>query len=184
VAIRGHQAYVACESAGLTIIDISDPSVPALLASHDTEGFALDVALFGDVACIADGPGGLKVVDVSDPASPWRMGTNSDFAVDGVAVTGSLVLAAAGADGLLVYELVPRQITLKALGYSDSGGFRALVAGSAGQQVQLQRSTDLAVWNDWQIVALTDGAVEVSDPSAGNRAQTFYRGVAAGAGAR
>jgi hypothetical protein len=82
VAISGNYAYVtASYSNRLTVIDISNPSIPKIVASlHDATNlnFDVDVAAKGNYAYVADqasGLGRLAVVDVSKPSSPKIAGT-------------------------------------------------------------------------------------------------------------
>ncbi|MCW5560239.1 MAG: hypothetical protein KIT22_20665, partial [Verrucomicrobiae bacterium] len=176
VAVAGNYAYVADDSAGLQIIDVSDPANPARVAGLDTEGFAVSVSVAGDVVSVADGAAGLALINVSDPASPERIGGSSGYTIHGVTPFGNLVLAAAGADGLLIFELVASTATLKPLEYS-SAGFRFTVSGKPGQSARVQRSDDLAHWSDWQTVTLTDTPTEISDSSVNDSANTFYRAI-------
>lgn len=82
VAISGNYAYVtASYSNRLTVIDISNPSSPKIVASlHDVTNlnFDVDVAVRGNYAYVADqasGLGRLAVVDVSKPSNPKIAGT-------------------------------------------------------------------------------------------------------------
>ncbi|MBN1877719.1 MAG: PKD domain-containing protein [Anaerolineae bacterium] len=61
---------------GLTILDVSDPSHPQLMAFYDTPASIQAVAVEGNYAYVVDGSlmspddGGLYVLDVSDPVTP------------------------------------------------------------------------------------------------------------------
>jgi hypothetical protein len=88
VAVAGNYAYVtAAYSDRLTVIDISDPLHPQIVASlHDSNYFAfdVDVAVRGGYAYVADqssGLGRLTVVDVHTPSAPRIVGslTNSTW---------------------------------------------------------------------------------------------------------
>jgi len=74
VVVRGGYAYYADNSAGLRIIDISNPAAPEEVGRCETVN-AKDVALAGNYAYVAsDKDGGLlKVVDVSNPAQPQQV---------------------------------------------------------------------------------------------------------------
>jgi hypothetical protein len=89
VAISGHYAYVtAAYSDRLTVIDISNPSAPTIVASLlDTTNlaFPVDVAVQGNYAYVADqgsGPG-FTVVDISNPLHPAIVTTVSNSALSG-----------------------------------------------------------------------------------------------------
>ncbi|KND47938.1 MAG: hypothetical protein AB199_04240 [Parcubacteria bacterium C7867-004] len=88
--IVGKYAYVADDTAGLQIIDVSNPALPTLVSTLDTSGFATDIAVAGKYAYISDYAGGLKVIDISNPISPILVGTYSTgaFAYFSLAVSG------------------------------------------------------------------------------------------------
>ena len=70
VTVVGVTAAVATGSAGLSLVDISDPEAPVVLGSADTPGNALSVAVRGDVALVADFTGGLGLFDITDAGAP------------------------------------------------------------------------------------------------------------------
>lgn len=61
---------VADGSAGLAVVDVTDPLRPKLLQQLDTPGDARGVAAEGTVAAVADGSGGLALVELSNPGGP------------------------------------------------------------------------------------------------------------------
>ena len=71
VAISGAYAYVADNSGGLRIVDVSDPANPREIGAWP--GTAFCVAVAGQYAYVGEGRG-MHVIDVSDPASPQHMG--------------------------------------------------------------------------------------------------------------
>jgi hypothetical protein len=91
VAISGNFAYVtASYSNRLTVIDISNPSSPVIVASPQDNAnlsFPVDVTVQGGFAYVADqganaGHPQLTIVNVADPASPSIAGTlNNSFLV-------------------------------------------------------------------------------------------------------
>ena len=64
----GTRAWVASGSTGVRVIDISDPSTPALINTFDTTGSALTITFnpSGNRAYIADDSTGLVILDISD----------------------------------------------------------------------------------------------------------------------
>ena len=70
VAQSGTHLYVASGMAGLTVLDISNPQIPVLIANLPIEGDARVVATSGNYAYLGTLTGGLFVVDISDPATP------------------------------------------------------------------------------------------------------------------
>ncbi|AKQ66210.1 hypothetical protein A176_003122 [Myxococcus hansupus] len=67
VRLRGPLAVVAAGSAGLVLVDVSDPAHPEILKTVDVHGFATDVRLVGSLAYVSAGAAGVAVVDVSNP---------------------------------------------------------------------------------------------------------------------
>ncbi len=60
---------------GLLIYDTAtNPSAPALLATHKTHGSVADVRVIGDRAYVFDRGEGLIILDISNPAQPQRLG--------------------------------------------------------------------------------------------------------------
>jgi hypothetical protein len=108
LAIDGDTLYVAAHDKGLSIYDITLPTMPTLLGSLSagfTDAFA--VAVDGTLAYVADGAGGLKVVDVTDPASPILLAGEDPLTAAGTAeaitVRAGDVYMAAGSAGLHHY---------------------------------------------------------------------------------
>jgi hypothetical protein len=97
VAVSGNFVYVADGSAGLQVIDVSNPTNCVRVGGYDTGGDAMDVALSGNLAYVADGFAGLQVFDVRNPTNCVRVGgyDTSGYAV-GVAVSGHYAYVADG----------------------------------------------------------------------------------------
>ncbi|RME94231.1 MAG: hypothetical protein D6766_06325, partial [Verrucomicrobia bacterium] len=93
LAVTPDTVYLSGGEAGLAVVRVSDPAEPVLLAVHETEGPAKDVAVTNHLAFVAEGEAGLSILDVGDPAHPVRIGRH---AVEGdarrVVVTGNLAL--------------------------------------------------------------------------------------------
>ncbi len=58
-------AYMAFGTYGLLVMDVSNPSVPACVASFTTTGSAQRVSVAGNRAYVAMGDGGLQIIDVT-----------------------------------------------------------------------------------------------------------------------
>ena len=102
VFIVGSTAYVANESSGLYIFDISDPTNPQIADSVDTPGFAVRVFVQGDLAYVADG-NSLQIVDLSATSLIGSIQTSGD--VCDVYVAGSHAYVADGNSGLIVIDV-------------------------------------------------------------------------------
>lgn len=76
VVVEGDRAYVTLRAGSLCgggdnlllIVDVADPTAPAVLAEHALDG-PYGLAVSGDTLFVCDGASGLKVLDVSDPAA-------------------------------------------------------------------------------------------------------------------
>jgi hypothetical protein len=101
VFVEGNYAYVAYGSAGLIILDISNPSAPSLVSSLNI-GNAFHVYVEGqyEYLIVSDS---LKIVNVSNPATPVFTGVYKPAPIaypQGIFVKdGSVFLAENGADG-------------------------------------------------------------------------------------
>jgi hypothetical protein len=113
VAIQNGYAFVAVGSAGLAIIDVSNPSNPQRVGGYDTSGYASGVAVSGNYAYVAERlwtgsnyVGSLQVIDVRNPANPQRVGgTVTGGSAIGVAVSGNYAYVADGTNGLQVIDV-------------------------------------------------------------------------------
>jgi len=70
VAVSGSHAFVAAGTAGLHIVDVTDPGNASLVASIATNGNAESVYIDGSYAYVGSGAGGLDIIDISSPAAP------------------------------------------------------------------------------------------------------------------
>ena len=86
VRVSGNYAYVAAGTAGLLVVDISDPVRPGIVTSLTTTN-AKDIDLYQNSVYLADGNGGLKVIDISDPLAPVQIGSYNSGIVDAFAVS-------------------------------------------------------------------------------------------------
>ena len=95
VYVSGNYAYVADRSAGLQVIDSSNPATPTIVGSVETPGTAYDVHVSGNYAYVVDGYAGLQVIDVSNPANPTIIGSvETPGYADGIYVAGNHVYVA------------------------------------------------------------------------------------------
>jgi hypothetical protein len=145
VAVSGDHAFVADNSSGLQVIEISEPTNPTLAGSYDTPGFAYEVTVSGDHAFVADYGSGLQVIDISDPTNPTLTGNyDTPGLAYGVAVSGDHAFVADYISGLQVIDISdPTSPTLLgtyntpglARGVAVSGDHTFVAALSSGLQV-------------------------------------------------
>jgi len=103
----GKYAYVADADAGFTVLDVGNPGKPAQKANlHFENAYIMDVVLQGTTAYLADSYGGIRIVDISNPLKPRSVGfVEVGSGVEGIAVQGTLLLAAAKEGGLIAYRI-------------------------------------------------------------------------------
>jgi hypothetical protein len=75
VEVDGGLAYVAGDSSGLLIFDVSNPGTPVMVGSLDSLGATRDVKHVGDLVYVAGGEKGLEIVDVTNPTNPVLVGS-------------------------------------------------------------------------------------------------------------
>jgi len=110
VAVAGDYAYVAAGSAGLIIVNVSNPESPVLVGSY-TARTANDVAVSNGYAYVAsggnaDGTNGLLVLNVLPPSAPARAGfLKTAGAARGVAIQGNYAYLADGLNELVMINV-------------------------------------------------------------------------------
>lgn len=152
VAVAGLRAYVAAESAGVWIADVSDPAAPRWLG-HWGEGYAGDLAVKGShvfVACGGDSEG-LYVLDAADPAAPQEIAYVAhewDVGELDMEVAGDYLHTVSGA--LNIWDISDPSAPIR-IGYQPS-----LDSGAVG----------VGVYGNYVYVAYEEGIqiVDVSDP--------------------
>ncbi|MFX1283053.1 MAG: LVIVD repeat-containing protein [Promethearchaeota archaeon] len=106
VFVSGDIAYIAAQTEGLKIVNVSDPTNPFVITSYDTPGVAVDVFVQGDCAFVADGPYGLYVIDISVPSNPTLIGSyDTSGEANSVIVEGDYAYVADKGGGLQIIEV-------------------------------------------------------------------------------
>ncbi|UCH33402.1 MAG: carboxypeptidase regulatory-like domain-containing protein [Armatimonadota bacterium] len=106
--VSGAYAYVADSSAGLRVIDVSDPTLPVEVAVGDTSpGAASDVEVVGDYAYVAAACQGVVIIDITDPENPVRVGNCAfeDANAVRLAIWGDYAYVTAGYGGLRIVDV-------------------------------------------------------------------------------
>lgn len=100
VVVVGSTAYLATVDLGLLIVDVSNPSAPAVIGSYAMMAGAVAVA--AGRAYVAD-PVGIHILDVSVPSAPRRIGSIAQQA-SRLIVKGETAYVIAGS-ALLIYDV-------------------------------------------------------------------------------
>lgn len=96
LTLRGDLLAVAADCEGMFLLDVADPTRPAVLGVFDGPGDVTRVALSGQRALVADYTGGLSVVDISDPRRPRSLGEWDEGIVGDVAARDDVAYLAMG----------------------------------------------------------------------------------------
>jgi len=97
---------VADRESGLQILNVSDPSSPALLGSYDTPDEAYSVYVENTTAYVVAGTAGVLILNVSDPANPTPIATcDSNWPAHGAAVRGETLYIVSGGKGLRLLDV-------------------------------------------------------------------------------
>lgn len=156
----GRYAYVAGSSAGLFVVDLSNPANPSLVASRSTAqlGFGTDatnvVFAIGNLLVVTGSqpfdtptPSGLATYDISDPANPVLLDHVDELAGYSSMVNGSRIYGAR--DPARVWSIAdPANITTVATGpdVAGKGGYGTVqddffLYGSSSRYVKLRTAS-------------------------------------------
>jgi len=148
VVVAGGYAYIADSDAGLTIVDVSDPTDPQVVGTIDTPGTAGGVDFAGGTAYVADYGGGLRLFDVSDPTAPSALGyTDTAGNARNVVVSGTIAFVADDLGDLTIVDVSSSSspsvvasfpVTGMALDVDVSGTVVAVSTGLSGVQAGLE----------------------------------------------
>ena len=94
LVLAGDRAYLASNDIGLTIVDITVPTLPAV--GTCALPAARDIVLSGNLAYVCDEMMGVAVVDITDESQPTLLGIKRGRAVSGEIVGDHLLVSGAG----------------------------------------------------------------------------------------
>jgi len=103
----GGRCYVASGPAGVSAVDLTDPTAPRLLWTVPSAAYTRGVALDGDRLWVAESDAGLRVFDVSNPDSvPAPLGTiGTSRAANRIRVKGKLAVVAEDSAGISIVDV-------------------------------------------------------------------------------
>jgi len=106
VTVNGNYAYTRDHWGNMSIIDISDPSIPSRISTFSTDGVTRQITVKNDVAYIASWSGGIYIVDVSTPSHPTLIG-RFDLEPDafGIDIQNEYAFVGASHDGFIVLDV-------------------------------------------------------------------------------
>lgn len=104
VAVSGDLIFVGTDSAGVQVVNASDPATPLVLATIPRPARTRGVSVSGNLLAMA-GPSGLDLADVSDPAAPQLRGSFATGAeAVGVVLRDSVAFLVDSSYGVLVID--------------------------------------------------------------------------------
>ncbi|MBW2219557.1 MAG: hypothetical protein JRF40_08725, partial [Deltaproteobacteria bacterium] len=99
-------AYMADNTNGLQIIDVTNSSIPLLKGACIEANQAKGVFVRGNYAYVADRSNGLRIINISDKDSPSLLSTSDTIDARGVIVpTGDYAYVADGTAGLVIINI-------------------------------------------------------------------------------
>jgi hypothetical protein len=127
------KVYTAYGTAGMRIVDVSNPSGVTLLSTAALGGDSRAVVASGNYAYVAARDSGVYVVDVTNPASPVKVKTIKTPRARGIAISGTKVYVAASDSGMGVIDIT-NPTTASVIAYTGSSfyGENVAVNGSIG----------------------------------------------------
>lgn len=134
VSVVGNYAFVG-DSAGLEILDLSNPANPTLLGGAPTPGSAYGVQVVGSNAFVSvyggdvSVGGGLQIIDVSNPQLPERIGGVAKGDTYELQVVNQYAYVADFYRGLEIYDVTNPTNPVVVAGYNPGGnpiGIRVL----------------------------------------------------------
>jgi hypothetical protein len=106
VVVRDSYAWLANGEAGLTVLDVSNPSRPVQVGRYAAGGPVVALELVGNLALLAELTNGLELVNLDDPVHPWRVSGLPNLGnVQDVVVSGSNAFAAGSLSGIRVVDI-------------------------------------------------------------------------------
>jgi len=142
------KVYVAYGTAGLRIIDVTNPSNVTLLGTANLGGDSRAVVASGNYAYLAARDSGVYVVDVTNPASPQKIRTIQTPRARGIAINGSFVYVAASDSGMGIIDITnPSNPTIVGYTGSEVYGENVVVSGNTAGITDYGRITFYDITN-------------------------------------
>jgi hypothetical protein len=107
VHVRGSHAFLGAYTAGLRVLDVTDPTAPREVGAFERPFDAGPVFVSGSRAYVGDLYFGLWILDVSNPEAPTELGNtlSSADSVLSVHVVGDYAYIASDEEGLVIYDV-------------------------------------------------------------------------------
>ncbi|NWF90079.1 MAG: T9SS type A sorting domain-containing protein [Ignavibacteriaceae bacterium] len=121
------KVYVAYGTAGLRILDVTNPSSINLLGTANLGGDSRAVVVYGNYAYVAARDSGVYVVDVTNPANPVKVKTIKTPRARGISISGDKIYVAASDSGMGLID-ISNPVNASIIYYSGSSVYGENVA--------------------------------------------------------
>jgi hypothetical protein len=115
----GNHLYIACLTAGLQIVDVSDPRAPKQVGQMNHPGNIRDITISGNNLYMAAGKDGLLIANTTFPENPLLVGQLAIASAEKVVIKRDRAYIASPEDGLHIIDIStpssPFEISQKAL---------------------------------------------------------------------
>jgi len=113
IAISGNHAYLAQDTDGLVVFNISNKKNPVFVERTNDGGTAYGIAIMGNYAYLANGTDGLRAYSIANPSNMVNVGhathyhstTNILAFAQNVTLSGNFAYLANQRDGVRVYDI-------------------------------------------------------------------------------
>ena len=110
VSSDGNTLYIADQTNGLQIVDISDPAFPIFLGEYKTINSDTQVVVLSadeNTAYLAENNNGLVILDISDPTTPLLINNYTDYSANDIKISSdeNTAYLASGFNGLVIVDI-------------------------------------------------------------------------------
>ena len=164
IAVENNLVILDIDGEGFTIIDVSDPTEPAILSNVTIDTDVFDVVINNDLVYVVGFTTGVKIFDISDPENPSQIAHYTDNPGNGlletqdIDIVGDLAYITLGNDGLGIFNITdPQNMTLVEY-YNET------VVGKL-YDVQIANNYGFFVSFDYSLNNLGVRIFDITDPS-------------------
>jgi hypothetical protein len=132
VYVTGNKAYIADDTWGLKVVDITEPDAPVLLGELDPHSNLQEIYVRDNYAYMVGGHPGLIVIDVSNPAAPVMAGsyrTPENYTSQDLFIVDQYAYIAYDSAGLHVVDISDPTSPVLAGKYQYGGHFNHIFIG-------------------------------------------------------
>ena len=144
LSIAGPRAYLTGGTSTVSVLDVTNPSAPAVLGSLDVTD-ADQIAAEGDFAYVGRSGTGLSLIDASDPSSPTEVTDLGIASVTAAHVGGGLLYLMVRDSGVQIFDLDdpsdPETLGSVELEHAESDPRSRAIVSTCRGQVSIQKTS-------------------------------------------